>query len=75
VSSKCKSALHYRRKRRHVLGVMIRPWEVFNIMSTVTTATSGKNSLHFLSLKCFSLSLYIETGEKFHANVETHKDY
>jgi hypothetical protein len=46
---------------------MIRPWEVCNVMSTVPTTISGKNSLRFLSLK-YHISifgLYIERTRAF----------
>jgi hypothetical protein len=42
-------------------------------MSTVSTTTS----LRFLSIKCFSLGLYIETGKNFETTrkTEAYKNY
>jgi hypothetical protein len=34
-----------------ILCLMIRSWEIFNVMSIVPTMTSGINSLRLLSLK------------------------
>jgi hypothetical protein len=48
-----------------ILDVMIRQWEVFNVMSTAPTTTFGKNPFSFRSLKYFTLGLYVETDNNY----------